>query len=80
MATRLYTNFDVQDPESFDEMKRRYFIDVSEDYDTVFQKIYPLNPPTSNLEAQACYHYTKPDGGRFACHPGQIISFEELVD
>lgn len=80
MATRVYTNFLVQDDDSYEDQKKRYFTDVQEDYDTVFERVYPLQAPISTLEARSVYGYTKTDGGRIALHPSQIISFEELMD
>lgn len=78
MPTRIFTSFMLPNSEAFED-KVRYWIDVVEDYDTVFNKVHPLQPPTSSLELRNNFFYTKlEDGLRFTCHPGNVCGFEEL--
>lgn len=78
MATRLYTNFLVPEDNGL-EVKGVYWMDVQDDYEKVFNQLWPLQPATSSLEQREYFWYTKMDGGRFACTPGQICGIEELV-
>lgn len=78
MATRLFTSFMMPGDDVVDE-KVRYWIDVAEEYDKVFDQIYPVTPDTSSLQARERFWYTKlEDGKRLAVHPSQILGVEEL--
>ena len=64
------------DPE---EERGRYWFDAEEDYDTVLNKVYPLQHPSSALEQRQQYLYiNKITGNRVTCHPSFILAFEEI--
>lgn len=53
-------------------------VDVVEDFDTVFEHIYPTQNPASNLEARSNFVYNKADGsGRVLIHPSNVSVVEE---
>ena len=80
MPTRLYTSFMMQNNEDVLQDKIAYWVDVVEDYDTVFNQKYPVAQPASTLEARQNFSYTKLDGGRFSVMPGEICGFEEIIE
>ena len=80
MPTRLFTSFMMPNTESIVEEKICYWIDVVEDYDTVFEQKYPITPPSSTLEARKNFSYTKLDGTRFSAMPAEICGFEEISE
>lgn len=53
---------------------------VQEDWDTVFNHVFPVNPPASNEEARQHFWYTKHDGLKVAIHPSNITIFEEVEE
>lgn len=50
---------------------------VQDSFDTVFNHVYPITNPSSNLEAREHFEYTRHDGRRLALHPSMIGTFEE---
>lgn len=63
----------IQDPDTGNSMR----IDLADDFDTVFNKVFPLNPPSSSLEHRAnCWH-NRDNGTRIAINPGMIAGIEE---
>lgn len=82
MPTRLYTTFvtplEGTDPE---DNRGKTWVDVVEDYDTVTNKLYPLQQASSALEARDHFWYTKlEDGLRFSMRGTEVCGFEELPD
>lgn len=80
MATRLYTTFMMPNTEDILSEKIKYWVDVVEDYDEVFEQKYPLTPPSSTLEARQNFTFTKVEGGRFSAMASEICGFEEIVE
>lgn len=52
-------------------------IELADDFDTVFGKIYPLQPPASSLEHRADMEHSLVDGRRIAIDPRTIAVIEE---
>lgn len=73
MTTRLTTH--ISGP---NEHGVSWQIDVVEDWDTIFNRVFPITPPASSLEHRENMWYTKVDGGRIAIVPGNIYCFEEV--
>lgn len=63
-----------------EEAGRSWQIELSEDFDTVFNKLFPLQPPTSSLESQANMTHTTVSGSRVAIHPNDVRVVEEVLD
>jgi hypothetical protein len=81
MPTRLFTSFMMPNNESLTEDRVKYWVDVQEDYEKVFDQVFPLQPAASSLEARERFWFTKlEDGQRFACNTGQIMGFEEITN
>lgn len=54
---------------------------VEEDFDTCFNRVVPLQPPTSQLEARGNMLYSKADGtGRIMVQPQAVAMMEENAD
>ena len=78
VPTRLYTSFMMPREDIVLEEKPSFWVDVVEDYDTVFEKVFPATAPSSNLEARQLCMYTKVSGGRFSTRVDSICGFEEI--
>lgn len=66
----------IQDPETLSSWR----VELAEDFDTVFGKLFPLTPPTSNLEHRANLMHTLADGRRIAIQPGYVAVIAEGED
>lgn len=79
MATRIFTSFCLPHADPLVTDRVQYWVDVEEEYDKVFEQLFPLQPASSSLEARENFWYTKlEDGMRFAVHPQQVCGAEEL--
>ena len=52
-------------------------LELAESYDTVFNKISPLSPPTSALEMRQIMQHTLRNGMRVCFAPGLVAVLEE---
>jgi hypothetical protein len=75
MITRLVTHISGPNTDG-----STWTVDVEEDWDTVFNHVYPLQGPSSALEHRENMWYNKVGGGRIAIGPSNIYSFEEVPD
>lgn len=53
---------------------------VTETFDEVLEKIWPLTSPSTALEGRAKHIYTKTNGARVAIHPNLIGTIEEHME
>ena len=63
----------IQDPETGHSMQ----LELADDFDIVFDKIAPLQAPSSNLEHRSKMLHTLVDGRRVAIQPILIALIEE---
>ncbi len=71
MATKLTLHISLKGSEQSGEVL------VSETYDEVLNKLWPLQQASSALEFRQEMMYTKPDGDRLTIHKNSIIMVEE---
>lgn len=64
----------IQDPETGHSMR----LELDDDFDTVFDRVSPLQQPSSNLEHRAKMLHTLADGRRIAIQPQLIAIVEEV--
>lgn len=63
----------IQDPETSSSWQ----IELADDFDTVFGKLFPITPASSNLEHRANMQHTLADGRRISVNPMLIGVLEE---
>jgi hypothetical protein len=71
VATALI--LDMGDPET----AHPYRVIVKESFDEVYNRVAPISPPTSSLEARSNFVYTLDDDRRIFIAPGRIAFIEE---
>lgn len=52
--------------------------DLHDPFDTVIERLYPLQQPSSALEHRTNMVHFKEDGGRLAVNPNHVAWLEEL--
>ena len=57
-----------------------YQIDLADEFETVFNKLFPIQPATSQLEHRMNMQHRKADGGIISIQPMTIITCEEIVE
>jgi hypothetical protein len=63
----------VQDPETGKSIE----LDLGDDFETVFNKVFPAQPPSSQLQHQANMRHTLSDGRSVALPPMNIALIME---
>lgn len=53
---------------------------VAEDFDTVLDRVFPLNPATSSLEHRNNILFTRPDGRRVIVQTQACVRIDEEAD
>jgi len=53
-------------------------IELADDFETVLNKCFPINTPSSNLEHRQNMSHTMSDGRRIALQPSSIFCMEEI--
>lgn len=74
MTTTTVT-LSIQNPETSSSWQ----IELADDFETVFSKVYPLQPPSSSLEHRANMRHTTVDGRVITIQPMTIAVVEETA-
>lgn len=76
MEAKTRVTFPIGSPE---DSGKSWQIELADDFDTVFNKCYPLTPPTSQLEHRYNCTFTLAEGGRCSFNPNAAFLIEEIT-